>query len=315
MRALARWDRFFFEPQTTSAMTLVRIGWGSLMALWTLSLLPDVDPFLTRGALRYERTPPDGSWNPLDWVDWVSAPLLACLLLLVASVATAVGYRTRLSAAVAVVCLIAVQRTNTTIFNSGDLFLRQIGIAVALSPCGLLWSLDSARARRSGVGAVAPWRAPWGLRLLQLQVAIGYLLSAWAKLRGTTWREGTALGMALRIEDLQRFAAPEWLFDQAALLPLLTWATLAFESSFLFLVWNRRLRPWVIGAGVAFHLGIDLALDVGFFSLALWLAYLAFLFPEVADRVVARFDPVGVGPAVSARSAADAVPLAVEPAE
>ncbi|MFZ6005463.1 MAG: HTTM domain-containing protein [Actinomycetota bacterium] len=316
MTALTRrWNRFFFEPQTTSPMTLVRIGWGSLMAMWTLSLLPDVDPFLTTGALRYERTPPDGSWNPLDWTDWVWAPLLACLLLLVASVATAVGYRTRLSAAVAVVCLIAVQRTNTTIFNSGDLFLRQIGIAVALSPCGLLWSLDAARARRAGTAAAAPLRAPWGLRLLQLQVAVGYLLSAWAKLRGTSWRDGTALGMALRIEDLQRFAAPEWLFDQGGLLTLLTWATLAFECSFLFLVWNRRLRPWVLGAGVAFHLGIDLALDVGFFSLALWLAYLAFLFPDAADRVVGRLDPDGVGAPRSAGRAADAVPLAIEPAQ
>ncbi len=287
------WDRFLFEPQSTAPMTLVRIGWGALMVLWSLSLLPDVDPFLTTGALRYERTVPPGSWDPLSWTSWTGAPLAVCLLLVLAATATMLGWRTRLSAAVAVLCVIALQRANATIFNSGDLTLRLIGISVALSPCGLLWSADGRRARRRGAAPPA-WRAPWALRLLQLHIALGYALSAWAKLRGNMWHEGTALGMALRIQDLQRFAAPEWLFGQSVLLNLLTWGTLAFETSFVFLVWNRRLRPWVLGVGVAFHLGIDVFLDVGFFSSALWVAYLAFVFPDVADRVVARFDPEGV---------------------
>jgi len=290
------WDRFLFEPRSTAPMTLVRIGWGALVAGWALTLLPDVDPFLTDGALRYDLPTPAGSWNPLDWIAWSGAPLAACLLLAVAGLATMVGFRTRLSSAVAVLCLLALQRTNTTVFNSGDLLLRLIGISVALSPCGLLWSVDAALARRRGERTEpAPWRAPWALRLLQLHIAIGYLLSAAAKLRGSTWHDGTALGRALRIEDLQRFAVPEWIFEQSVLLNLLTWSTLAFEASFLFLVWNRRLRPWVLGLGVLFHLGIDIALDIGWFTMAMWVAYLAFVFPEVADRWLSRYDPVGVG--------------------
>lgn len=307
-------ERFFFAPRSTAPMTLVRVGWGAVMAVWALTLLPDVDPFLTSGALRYDRPRPWGAWNPLDWTSWRGAPLLACLLLLIASLATMVGYRTRLVSVVAVLCLIAIQRTNTTVFNSGDLVLRQIGVAVALSPCGLLWSIDARRARRRspGAGWPVPWRAPWAMRLLQLQVAVGYFLSAWSKLRGSTWADGTAVGAALRIDDLQRFAAPEWLFSQIGLLNLLTWTTLAFEGSFLFLVWNRRLRPWVLGVGVVFHLGIDLFLDVGFFSVALLLVYLTFLFPEVADRLVGRVDPLGVG---LDPEGADPVPLPVQPAE
>ncbi len=312
MTPLGAWQRFFFSPRTTSPMTLVRIAWGSVMVLWTLSLLPDVDPFLTTGALRYDQPGRPGYWNPLDWISWGRAPLVACLLLLVAAITTAVGYRTRLSATVAVLCLLAIERTNTTVLNSGDLFLRQIGIAVALSPCGLLWSFDAVRARRAPRAGPAPHRAPWGMRLLQLQLAVGYLLSGWAKMRGTSWRDGTALGLALRIDDLQRVAAPGWLFHQHALLIVLSWATLAFEGTFVVLVWNRRLRPWVLGIGVAFHLAIDLTLDVGFFSIAVLVAYLAFVLPEVADRLVARFDASGVR---SGDAAADAVALAVEPAQ
>lgn len=288
-RPWSLWDQFFFEPQSTSPMTLVRIAWGAISAVWALSLLPDIDPFLTDGALRYERQLPPGSWSPLDWVSWDDAALAVCLMLLVTSLTTMVGYRTRLSAVVAVLCMITLQRGNSTIFNSGDLVLRQIGIVVALAPCGLLLSLDARRARRRGEGP-APWRAPWALRLLQLELAIGYALSAWAKLRGSTWHDGTAIGLALRIEDLQRFAPPEWLFEQSVLLNALSWFTLLFEGGFLLAVWNRRLRPWVLGVGVAFHLGIDIFLDIGFFSVAMWIAYLAFIPPEVADRLIARFD-------------------------
>lgn len=309
------WDRFFFEPRTTAPMTLVRIGWGALMTLWSLSLIPDVDPFLTTGALRYDRPLPKGSWDLLGLTSWSRAPLVVCLVLVVASVATMVGYRTRLSSAVAVLCVIALERTNTTVFNSGDLTLRLIGISVALSPCGLLWSLDEVRARRRGsLAGPAPWRAPWAQRLLQLHIAIGYFLSAWAKLRGNTWHDGTALGMALRIEDIQRFAAPGWLYEQSVLLNLLTWGTLLFEGVFVFLVWNRRLRPWVLWTGVAFHLGIDVFMDIGFFSYAMALSYLTFLLPETADRIVGRWDPEGVGPSADLGGAA-AVVAAVEPAE
>ncbi|MEX2294575.1 MAG: HTTM domain-containing protein [Acidimicrobiales bacterium] len=308
MRAL---QRFFFEPQTTAPMALVRVAWGAVMTIWALTLLPDVDPFLTTGALRYEQPGAAGSWNPLDVISWSGAPLVTCFILIAAAAAVTVGYRTRATTVVAVLCLISLQRTNATIFNSGDLFLRQIGFAVALSPCGLLWSVDARRARRHGRD-IAPWRAPWGMRLLQLEVAIGYFLSGWAKARGQTWRDGRALELALRIEDLQRVRAPEWIFGHPELLDALTTSTVAFECAFLFLVWNRRLRPWVLGIGVAFHLGIDIFLDVGFFSIAMWVAYLAFIFPPVAAQIVRRFDPTGVG---SPDRGAEAVPLAVQPAQ
>ena len=204
--------------------------------------------------------------------------------------------------------MLSLQRTNSTIFNSGDLLLRQVGFAVALAPCGLLWSLDAKRLTRQG-RTPNRLRAPWPLRFLQLEVAIGYVLSGWAKLQGKTWHDGTAVGLALRIEDLQRFAAPDWLFEQRILLNLLTWGTLAFEVSFLMLVWSRRLRPWVLGVGVLIHLGIDIFLDIGFFSYAMLLAYVAFLPPDVADRVVVRLRPVrGTGSVAS-------VALAVEPAQ
>jgi len=283
------WDRFFFQPQSTAPMTLVRIGWGAIATAWAISLLPDIDPFFVQGDLLYERTLNPGAWNVLPHLPGDHSGLMVCVVLLLASVATMVGWHTRASSVIAVLMMVVLQRANTVIFNSGDLLLRQIGICVALAPCGLLWSLDARRDRRQGrVRNVL--RAPYGMRFLQLNLALGYFLSAWTKSRGNTWHDGTAIARSLRIEDLQRYVAPEWLFEQPALLNLFTWATLLVEASFGLLVWNRRLRPWVIGTGIALHLGIDLFLDIGFFSIGIFLAYLAFVPDGVANRVVGRFD-------------------------
>jgi hypothetical protein len=72
------------------------------------------------------------------------------------------------------------------------------------------------------------------------------------------------------------------------LVNLLTYGTLAIEAAIGILVWNRALRPWVLGLGVALHIGIDLALRVGFFSYALFVLYVAFLPPDwVSARLLA----------------------------
>jgi hypothetical protein len=308
-----QWNRFFFEPRSTSPAALVRIAWGLLVATWAISLLPDVDPFLTEGALRYDRTPAEGAWNSLNLLDWSHAPLAACLVLVLTGLLTAAGAWTTASAAVSLVLLVSLQRTNSVVLNSGDLLVRLVGLGVVLSPAGRLLSIDEwRRQRRSGASSV-PARAPFGIRLLQLWVAIGYFLSGWLKVQGDAWPDGVAVGYALRIEDLQRVTPPEWLFASEGVIAFLTWSTLVLEFGFVFLVWNRRLRPWVLGAGVLFHLGIDLWLDVGFFSWAMFAAYLAFLPPEVADRVVDRLrralvwrrGPAGPGAPVSDGDADD----------
>jgi hypothetical protein len=284
------WERFLFEPQTTSAMALIRLGFGATCIVWALSLLPDIDPFLTDGALRYPDNLAKGSWNILDVIEWRQAPLVACLLLVVAGFTTMIGYRTRLSTAVAAVGMLSLQRTAPLVFNSGDLLLRQVGIGLALAPAGLVLSVDAARARRSGDSRPPPQRAPFAQRFIQVNLALGYLLSAWAKARGSTWHDGTAVTRALRIMDVQRFGPPEWFLRQDDLLNLITWSVLAFEFSFVFLVWNRKSRPWVLLVGLFFHLGIDLMFDVGFFTPGLFLSYVAFLPPGASDRWVAGIE-------------------------
>ena len=168
-----------------------------------------------------------------------------------------VGFRTRLSSFVAVFCLIMLQRANTAIFNSGDLCCARSASPWCWRPAGCCGRSTPRATAGRGASPNLAARARSRMRLLQLELAVGYFLSAWTKARGDTWHNGTAVALSLRIEDLQRFVAPEWLFEQAVLLNLFTWAALAFEAGFFIFVWPRRLRLWVLAAGVLFHLGID----------------------------------------------------------
>ncbi len=61
---------------------------------------------------------------------------------------------------------------------------------------------------------------------------------------------------------------------------LATYRTLALELGLAVLIWSRRARPWVLLAGVAFHLLIEITMRVGFFALTMFVYYLAWLEPE-----------------------------------
>jgi hypothetical protein len=93
------------------------------------------------------------------------------------------------------------------------------------------------------------------------------------------------------VEDLQRLHVPGWIVDSSLLASFMTYGTLAVELALGVLVWNRKLRPWVLLLGVGLHLGIDLTLRVGFFSLVMLTLYAAFLPPEaVSARLLALRD-------------------------
>ena len=98
-------------------------------------------------------------------------------LLGLAALALLLGWHTRIASVAVAFLLIALQRRNVYVLNSGDLLLRELAIFVALMPAGECWSLD---ARHREVYA----RAPWALRLLQIQVSALYLFSVLAKLHG-----------------------------------------------------------------------------------------------------------------------------------
>jgi vitamin K-dependent gamma-carboxylase-like protein len=175
------------------------------------------------------------------------------------------------------------QRRDPWIFNAGDIVVRLEALFLALSPCGAALSLD--QRRRTGSFWSAQSRPVWPVRLLQVQLSIIYLASVQVKLSGQTWLQDSAVSYALRLEDMQRLPAPHWYTTNALMMNAATWGALAIELAVGVLVWNRRFRPWVLAAGVAPHLMIDINIEIGIFSYAMFVLYLAWISPDSVRRL------------------------------
>jgi vitamin K-dependent gamma-carboxylase-like protein len=164
------------------------------------------------------------------------------------------GFRTRIAAVCAWIGLISLTRRDPYVFNSGDALLRNIALFLALAPSGAALSLDRWRTARSSFWTF-PARAPWALRLIQVQISMVYLFTVWAKARGERWFAGTAVSESLRVGDLLRLRLPDALTDSVLLANLLTFGTIAVELSLALFIWNRRWRPYVIAAAMEAFLG------------------------------------------------------------
>lgn len=290
-RLAGAWDRFWFEPEDCSTLALTRIAFGLLMTAWTLWLVTDLFAFFSGDGVVGTRDAPPGEWSLLAISSSRAAVVGLYLMLLAGCLALTLGYRTRLAALAVFVGVISFEHRNPFVHNSGDGLLRILALYMVLAPAGMALSLDRLR-RAPGAFWEFPKSAPWVRRLIQLQVSLIYLATAWFKLRGETWGDGTAVSYSMRL-GLERFPPPTAVLDSAVLMAWASHATLVAELAMPILIWNRRTRPYALLAGIALHLGIDFSLRVGFFSWAMLTAYLAFLPPEaVSARVRALRDRV-----------------------
>ena len=281
--AVQAWRGFWFQLQPAYTLGLVRMAFGVLAIGWTTSLLPDLASlFGPRGIV--PRQPEDAFyWGVFALFTSDRALLIGWSVLLVSSVALTIGWHSRLAALVVFALIVSFQHRDPWVWNSGDVAVRIEALILTLSPCGAALSVDQARS--SGTFWSAQQRPQWAVRLLQVQMSLIYLASALSKINGATWPQGTAVSYALRLPDLVLLSAPHWVTNSVLLMNVATWGALVAELSLALLVWNRRLRPWVLAAGVVMHTIIMCTIAVGFFTLAMFVLYLAFIPPEAVQRL------------------------------
>lgn len=283
---LAAWQDFWFKPRSTSTAALFRIAYGFVVLLWGISFAPDVLTFYSKTGMLPEQ--PSEGWGLLSLWGSDIAVFVVYALLLVGAASLLVGYRSRLSSVVVWLAMASLQTRNPYAQTGGELVLRLTGLYMMLIPCGESLSVDRWRKARDRFWEF-PERAPWGLRLAQIQLSAIYLFTVWSKVPGRTWNDGSAVGFALQLKPYLRLPIPEGIIDTVPLINVVTWATLAVELSMAILIWNRRLRPWVMLGGIALHGGIEITMKVGFFSYAMWVLYTTFIPEDTAERLILKF--------------------------
>lgn len=283
-QTLASWNRFWHTPEPASTLALVRIALGLLTVVWLTTLAPNLSSFFgSRGILPIIAGPP-GSWSMLflSGSQTVVGGLFAATL--VGALLLTVGLWTRLAAFVVFICMTSFQRSNPDIMNSGDNLLRILILFCALAPSGRALSLDRLRSTATDKFWEFPLYSPWALRLIQIQISIGYWFAAINKMSGATWRNGTAVYYVLHYVTIDRVHLPVQITDSLLASHILSYGTLLVEFAIALLVWNRKLRPWVLATGVILHVSIDYCIQVGLFSWILLGSYLAFVPPETASE-------------------------------
>jgi hypothetical protein len=277
--------RLFTQRRPAWPLAIARIIIGLTICLWSITMLFDVPALLGENAL----LPPELASDRFRWItlDTSTEIRLGLVGLILASLAIVVGWKPTIGLLIAFVLLVAVQRRNPLILNSGDIILRDLTLLLALTPTGAALSLD--RYRRLGRDGLysAGMVAPWGLRLVQLQVMVVYLFAFWSK-SGNEWREGIAVSTALRLQDLQRIGQLDVLVDNIWIVAALTWGTLVIELMLGTLLWYKPLRPLLIVLGVLLHLSIDGLMLVGFFGLTMIAGLMTFLDADNIEQAMQR---------------------------
>jgi hypothetical protein len=243
-----------------------------------------------------DRLPAEVAQAWARWGEQQSTVLVLFVVWLAALLFLTLGLFTRTAAVLAWVLTLTFQHRICWTMNGGDYVSRDALFYLMLAPAGAVWSLDSLlrkrRARRTvdGVGQAPDSNGrepvlipPWSVRLIQIQLCAIYLFSGLAKITEEAWLNGDMLYWVLNDIELTRW--PYHKFPVSMLLcRFLSWGTLVFENGFPFLVLFRRLRPWVLLAGVGFHLGIFLTTEIGWFGQVMVCWYAVFLSAEGLER-------------------------------
>jgi hypothetical protein len=286
---LDAWNSFWFKPTSTSTLAVFRIAFGLVVLAWSVSLVPDATSLFTKDGILTDQ--PNytglvgGAWGLLGIFPSKAAMIVLLVALIVASLCLMLGVFSQAAALVVFLGVISFERRDPFVFNSGDVLIRLLALYLIFAPASAALSLGRFVRDRESFWTF-PERAPWAMRLIQIQFSVVYLIAVWTKVRGTTWNVGTAVSFALRISDLNRFPVPGFVQNSALISNLFTFGTLALELSLAILVWNRKLRPWVLLAGLSLHLGIEYSIRVGFYGLAIMSMYLIWVPPERMDALL-----------------------------
>ncbi len=128
-------------------------------------------------------------------LDWVPVPPPAGIwtlvaVLFVASIAVALGWRTRAAVATALVAFTWIELIESTLYLNHYWFLTLALALMVVLPVGAAWSIDARRLGERTVPVVAIW-------LLRAQIGVVYVFAGVAKLHGDWLVHGLPLGLWL----------------------------------------------------------------------------------------------------------------------
>jgi predicted DCC family thiol-disulfide oxidoreductase YuxK len=292
------WSWFWFQPTTTVPLDVVRIGLGAAVFFhfgmatpFVLDLWGDARWMPFDQAQQYL----DGPWMQSVFF-YFSAPwqwLAFHALFVLCAGSFMLGWHTRWVKWVVLAGQISYDYRNLTVIYGVDSIICSLLFVLCLAPAGRALSLDRVRAvraakRKNLAAKLPPHISPWAgacTRLLQLQMAVLFFYSGIGKLRADEWWSGDAIWLVFTTYEFYHPLLLEVLARQYWLVNIMSYGTVLIEIAFPFLIWQRRTRPYLLGAAIFLHLMFGLLLRLIYFSSVMIVGHLSFLRPEWLTRL------------------------------
>ncbi|HET6882373.1 MAG TPA: hypothetical protein VFI31_19565 [Pirellulales bacterium] len=313
------WGRFWFTPTDPITLGVLRIAVG-LMALYLVACYtPDLNRYFgddgllpvklmsdleqpTRNDLESvppqirEAVPREFRLSYLDWIhdsNGLKAVHLAGLIVLLLFT---LGLFTRLTAVASLVVFLSYLHRAPMLTCGTEPIVALLLFYLCIGPSGSACSLDArlAAKRRLDMSKVdegfrvrkTPW-ATVAVRLIQVHLTLVYSMMALSKLANDSWWNGLGIWWLI--------AKPESrMIDLTALhqVPLLvnawTYAVLLWQTLMPIMVWNRLLRPLMLGVNAVMWILLAPVIGNLPFAAVMIVASLAFVSPETIRRFLPR---------------------------
>jgi hypothetical protein len=244
---------------------------------------------------------PKGAMRILPWrfYEWLLTPFVMNAfkwLFVISLLAATVGLLTRLTTKSTAFLFLFYEGLLRSFghFNHDEMPAVYILLVLAFTPCGDAFSLDSLRSDKKAVEAAQSrpgFVYGYPILLMRLLLAWSYFSSALIKLRvaGLGYLSPDnfpTLAIENSLDNLHatHLRAAFWLPQVREYLPVFVALTLLWELSFPLAVWSRRARFPILAAGIMFHFGTLIFMNVFFpFHLAMYLVFVDW--PAVARRL------------------------------
>src|SRR5262249_42698334 len=185
-----RWNRFWFAEVPPEIYALLRILFGAVGCV-TLIGLANVP--VSGSCTRLVASSEGALCASLLSRGLGYGPVTLLIFALASFAAMTVGYRTRWAMWCALLSIYALARWNDLPLSAAHQVLRAVLFCLVWADCGAVWSVDSVLRQRRSASGSGRRASMWPLRLLQIQVAAIYLVTALWKLDNVMWRDGSAL--------------------------------------------------------------------------------------------------------------------------
>jgi uncharacterized membrane protein YphA (DoxX/SURF4 family) len=275
---------FMFSPEMSTSLGLTRIMLAICVILNSLQLRKVADIYLgsasTAIGLQNYRPPTLGH---LLWKNFDSCSIRGLMNLeIICAICMMLGFYPQFFAIVIYLIVYSYHSHNPYITNGGHAQLRTMILLLSLSPCGTALSLDCLIHNKPILGTMIE---PWSIRIMQIFIALVYYKSATNKLvTSYDWWNGKMLSYALNGTNFSRVSTrvPKWLCVLGC------YYTLIAQNLFIYLVWFKETRYYVLTMLILLHTAMVFTMLLGYFPLIAISCLSIFIDPDDLHNLLSK---------------------------